>query len=143
MPIIDQLKDYFKAGDYSFVLLFGSYSDGTQKSTSDVDIGLFYDKDIDYKDLGFHTAILETKIGKKIDIIVLNDIYKKDPLFAFEILDNHTPLLINNEDSYITFKTSSQLYFLDHTPLIETNEKALLNRIKNDKIGERNFVTEA
>jgi predicted nucleotidyltransferase len=143
MPIIDQLKDYFKDDDYSFVLLFGSYRDGTQKSTSDVDIGLFYGKDIDYKDLGFRTAMLESKIGKKIDMIILNDIYKKDPLFAFEILDNHTPLLINNEDSYITFKTSSQLYFLDHKPLIETNEKALLNRIKNDKIGERNFVTEA
>ncbi len=87
--------------------------------------------------------MLESKIGKKIDMIILNDIYKKDPLFAFEILDNHTLLLINDEDSYITFKTSSQLYFLDHKPLIETNEKALLNRIKNDKIGERNFVTEA
>jgi predicted nucleotidyltransferase len=121
MPIIDQLKDYFKADDYSFVLLFGSYSDGREKSTSDVDVGIFYDKDIDYKDLGFHTAILETKIGKKIDMIVLNDMYKKDPLFAFEILKRHIPILINDEDSYISFKTSSQLYFLDHKPFIETN----------------------
>lgn len=143
MSLISQLKDFFQDHKYSFVLLFGSYSDGSESESSDIDIGLFYKKEIDYKDLGFQSAMLESKIGKKIDMIALNDIYKKNPLFAFEILDNHTPVLINDEDSYISFKTSSQLYFLDHKPLIEMNEKTLLDRIKNDKIGERNFVTEA
>ena len=142
MPLIKQLEDFFQDKEYSFVLLFGSYSDGSQSLSSDIDIGLFFEKDIDYKDLGYQTAMLESKIGKKIDMIVLNDIYKKDPLFGFEILDNHTPILINDKDSYVSFKTSCQLYYLDYKPLIEANEKALLERIKNDKIGERNFVTE-
>ncbi len=142
MLLVTQLKDFFKNQEYSFVLLFGSYSDKSESLSSDVDIGLFFEKDVDYKDLGFQTAMLEAKIGKKIDMIVLNDIYKKDPLFAFEILDNHVPILINNNESYISFKTSCQLYYLDHKPLIEMSEKALSDRIKNSKIGERNFVTE-
>jgi len=144
MTIIEQLHDYFKNQDrYSFVLLFGSYSDGSESVTSDVDIGLFYEGKVDYKDFGYQSAMLETKIDKKIDMMVLNDIYKKDPLFAFKILEKHTPILIHDEKAYISFKTSSQLYFLDHQPLIQREEKALSDRIKNDKIGERNFVTES
>ncbi len=143
MTIIDQLNDYFKhINRYDFVLLFGSYSDGSESITSDVDIGLFYKDEIDYKDLGYQTAMLESKIGKKIDMIVLNDIYKKDPLFAFEILKRHIPVLMHDTDSYISFKTSSQLYFLDHKSLIKREEKVLLQRIQNNKIGERNFVSE-
>ncbi len=143
MKLVDKLRKFFQNQKYDFILLFGSYSDGNDNLSSDIDIGLFFEKDVDYMDLGYQCAMLESKIGKKIDMIVLNDLYKKDPLFAFEVLQNHTPVIINNEKSYISFKTSCQLYFLDHKPLIQMNEKALLNRIKNDKIGERNFVTEA
>jgi len=143
MQLIESLKDFFKDQKYAFVLLFGSYSDASQGDFSDVDIGLFFEKEIDYMDVGYQTAMLESKLGKKIDMVVLNDIYKKDPLFAFEILDNHTAISVNDEKSYISFKTSCQLYYLDHKPLIEMNQKALLERIQNGKIGERNFVTEA
>ena len=141
MQLVKTLKEFFKEKNFSFVLLFGSYSDGSNGEHSDVDIGLFFEGDVDYMEVGYLSAKLEEKLGKKIDMIVLNDIYKKDPLFAFKILERHTPILVNDEESYISFKTSSQLYYLDHKSLIQMNEKAFLNRIKNDKIGERNFVT--
>jgi predicted nucleotidyltransferase len=140
--VIDKLREFFKDSRYEFVLLFGSYSSNTQNELSDIDIGIFFKDKIDYMDLGYQSAKLESILQKKIDMIVLNDLYRKDPLFAFEILNNHKPILLNNEKSYIDFKTFSQLFYLDHKPLIELNQKTLLNRIKNGKTGERNFVTE-
>ena len=142
MQIVDELKDFFKDSRYAFVLLFGSYVSGKQSDLSDIDIGLYYPDEVDYMDLGYQSAILESKFTKKIDIIALNDVYKKDPLFGFEILNNHIPILIKDEAKYISFKTACQLYYLDHLPLIQMQKKAFLQRIKNDKIGERNFVTE-
>ncbi len=141
--LIDRIKAFFAHSDYPFVLLFGSYSSGNAHEMSDIDIGLFYENGVDYKDLGYQTAMLEAKIGKKVDMIALNDIYKKDPLFGFEILQNHTPLLVRDEEAYVAFKTSCQLYYLDHKPLIEMQERALAKRIEEGKIGERNFVAES
>ncbi len=143
MSIIKQLKIFFKDSNYNFVIIFGSYSNNSYTESSDIDIGVFFRDKIDYMALGYQTAMLESKLKKKVDIIVLNNIYKKDPLFAFEILQNHKPIIINNEDSFISFKTSSQLYYLDYKPLIDMNKRALLNRIKNNQIGERSFVGES
>ncbi|OQX74856.1 MAG: hypothetical protein B6D59_00910 [Campylobacteraceae bacterium 4484_4] len=140
MTVLDMLKDFFRKENYPFVLLFGSWSNGTQTDQSDVDIGLFFEKEVDYKDLGYQSAMLEKRVGKKIDMIALNDIYKKDPFFAFEILKSHTPVLLNDEEAYLRFKTSCQLYYLDAKPLIKMNEKAFAERIENDRIGERNFA---
>jgi hypothetical protein len=90
--------------------------------------------------LGYDTAELESLLGKKVDVVALNDIYKKDSLFAFNILENHTVMLLNDEKKYIDFKTSAQLYYLDRKELIEMNHKALKKRIETNTIGERNFA---
>ena len=87
--LINKLQNYFKGNNFSFVLLFGSYANGSFKEGSDIDIGLYFDEDIDYLELGYHSAKLETILNKKVDLIPLNNIYKKDPLFTFEILNNH------------------------------------------------------
>ncbi len=139
--IIKKLQNYFKDSDFSFVLLFGSYSNSTFKDGSDIDIGLYFSEDIDYLELGYHSAKLETILDKKIDLIPLNNIYKKDPLFAFEILNNHILLAYKDKDLYYKFKTYSNLYYLDSKQLIEQNRKSLLNRIEDSKIGERNYVS--
>ena len=76
----------------------------------------------------------------KIDMIALNDIYKQNPLFGFEILKNHKPIIINNQEKYIEFKTKCQLYYLDAKPLIEQNRASLKQRIANNKFGERDFA---
>ena len=142
MELYDRLKDYFKESPYSFVILFGSYAKGTANAASDVDIGVYFDGEADLLDMGYRSEILGSIVDKKIDMIALNDIPRKNPLLAFEILDNHTPLLVNNEDDYINFKTASQLSYLDHLDLIESNRNALLGRLRENKFGDRNFVTE-
>ncbi len=136
----DTVQTYFQHKKYSFVLLFGSYNSNTFSEHSDIDIGIYFPDKINYMDLGYDVAQLEAMLHKRVDIIALNGIYKKDSLFAFNILGNHSTLLVNYKKTYIDFKTSSQLYYLDRKELIEMNHLALQNRIKNHTIGERNFV---
>jgi predicted nucleotidyltransferase len=138
--IIDIIQAYFKTKHYAFVLLFGSYANHTFSEQSDIDLGIYFNGKIDYMALGYDTAELESLLGKKVDVVALNDIYKKDSLFAFNILENHTVMLLNDEKKYINFKTSTQLYYLDRKELIEMNRKALKKRIETNTIGERNFA---
>ena len=135
------LHTYFKKRDiYSFVLLFGSFAKGAAHLNSDVDIGVWFKNDIDLIELGYDQAKLESLLQKPIQLVALNDIYKKDPLFAFEVLAAHQPILIEDEKKYLEFKRYSQLYYLDHVPLIEANRKHLKKRIEKGMIGERNHA---
>lgn len=141
--IINILQEYFRNQSFTFVLLFGSYANGTQSEMSDIDIGLFFSEEVDYMELGYHTAKLSSLLDKKVDLISLNDLYKKDPLIAFEILDNHQCLVCNNQEKYIRFKTVTQLVYLDNKPLIELNRANLSKRIEQkNTIGKRNYVRE-
>ena len=139
--VIGKLQNYFKDSKFTFVLLFGSYADDSFKTGSDIDIGVYFNEDIDYLELGYHSVKLESLLNRKIDLIPLNNIYKKNPCFAFEILNNHELLAYKDKNVYYEFKTYSNLYYLDTKPLIEQNEKSLLKRIEDDRIGERDYVS--
>ena len=108
---------------------------------SDVDIGIYFKHRIDLKSLGFLTATLEAKLEKKIDLVVLNEIEKKDPLFAFNILQNHRVLKINNEDMYINFKTAVQLSYLEHKDLIDQSMRDLHDRIRDKRFSKRDYAS--
>ena len=138
--IIDTVTTYFKNKNYSFVLLFGSYNSNSFSEHSDVDIGIYFPEKISYMTLGYDIAQLESLLEKKVDIVVLNELYKKDSLFAFKILENHSPLVLHDTKAYIDFKRKSQLYYLDRKNLVEMNSINLNDRIENNRIGERNFV---
>jgi predicted nucleotidyltransferase len=98
MEIIKKIKEYFKNSDYLFVLIFGSYAKNDFTNLSDIDIGIYFKDNPNYKEIGYHSLKLEELLNKKIDLIALNDIYKKNPLFSFEILKlnaNYTTLMQN------------------------------------------------
>ena len=134
--MINDLKDYFQKKPYAFVLLFGSYAKGDAHTMSDVDIGVWCRGEVDFMEIGYDTAMLEGVLGKRVQVVALNDLYKKDPLFAFEILASHVPVVINDRKLYDDFKREAQLYYLDHLPLIEQNREALRKRIESGKVGE-------
>lgn len=138
--MIKKLAKYFNKSDEAFVLLFGSYANKEEGPLSDVDVGIYFKDGIDVKTLGFHNAMLEKVLGKKIDLISLNGIEKKDPLFAFNILQNHQLLHLTDEEAYINFKTSVQLSFLDNKALIEQNMRDLQRRINNNEFAKRNYA---
>jgi len=134
------LKAYFRDSDYAFVLLFGSYADGKENSMSDVDIGLYLNRKVDLKQVGYDAAMLGKKLSKKIDLTILDDIEKKDPLFGFNVLSRHKVIVAEDKEAYVRFKTDAQLSYLDHKPLIDANLAAFKERIKAGKIGERDYA---
>ncbi|PHS58191.1 MAG: hypothetical protein COB17_04140 [Sulfurimonas sp.] len=60
-----------------FALLFGSYANGKSNDMSDIDIAIFTDKELDIFEFGMIVSDLEQLSDKKIDLVVLNNLYKK------------------------------------------------------------------
>ena len=60
MEVLNRLQEYFDDSTYEFVLLFGSYSNDTNNALSDIDIGVYFQDSVDYLELGYHIAKLET-----------------------------------------------------------------------------------
>ncbi len=135
------LEDFFNSFDFDFVLLFGSYASQTPHELSDVDIGIYAKDSLELKELGFISATLEAKLGKKTDVVMLNDIEEKDPNFAFSILENHTLVDCKNEKKYIEFKTRAQISYLDHKKLIEQNILDIKKRLKSGDFARRNYAS--
>jgi len=138
--MIKTLQTFFQEYNFDFVLLFGSAATNTMHEMSDIDIGIFTTEKIPLKEIGYITAILESKLNKKVDICLLHTIEKKDPNFAFSILKNHKPITLNDEKNYIDFKTKVQLAYLDHKELIEANFTSLKNRLENGSFARRNYA---
>jgi len=140
---IEKLKVYFvsqESVEYDFVLLFGSYSSGKTDFYSDVDIAIHMPADISLVQTGTIISDLENLLDRRIDLVFLREIYKKDALFAKNIVENHQKIDIKDETKWVDFKRESMLYYFDNEPLIKMNRKALLNRIKRGKVGERNYA---
>jgi len=135
-----KLQDFFAEYDFDFVLLFGSFVNGTTHELSDVDIGIYSWDDIKLQELGYMTAMLEKALNKKVDIVLLNKIEQKDPNFAFSILENHQTLVVKNQERYVAFKTRVQLSYLDHKELIEQNLRGVQKRLESDNFARRNYA---
>ncbi len=129
------LKNYFLDKDYKLVLLFGSFAKGDFHSFSDVDIGIWIEKD-ELDDKVKLNLELEEILGKRVDIVNLKDLFKRDSLLSYEIAINHTPIKIADEELYIDFKTQSYLYYFDRKILYEIVDKAFLERIRKDDIAK-------
>ncbi len=125
-----------------FALLFGSYAEDRAMGVSDVDIGIFTNRDISLLEHGFVTGRTEEITGKKVDIIILNDLYKNNPVLAFEIVSKGRLLFANNKDAFIDFKTNTYLNYLDSAYLREMIDKSFRKRIESGRIAERNYVGE-
>lgn len=120
----------------TFALLFGSYSNGTQKYLSDIDIAIFTDEKIDIFTQGEMIATLESELGKKVDLVVLNVLYKSNSKLSFNITNNHKLLFCNDQDKYIEFKTDSLKYYFDMSYTFEMFDNELKKRIDNGTYGK-------
>lgn len=137
----DEISNVLK-GDNNivFALVFGSQANGQANQLSDVDIGIFTKDDIPILRLGQIVSALE-KIGKKeVDLVVLNDLYKQKPNFAFQIISSAKLLFTRDEDLFVDFKKNVFLYYLDAKPLIDMVKAGVNKRIETGAFGERNYA---
>ena len=82
----NETKKYLEQYNFiNFALIFGSNAIGKVRNKSDLDVGIYFDKDLDLLFLGKFITDLEKITKKKIDLLELKDIYKKLPVLAYQI----------------------------------------------------------
>jgi len=124
-----------------FALVFGSQANNGQANRlSDVDIGIFTKDDIPLLRMGRIVAALEKVLKKEVDLVVLNDLYKRKPNFAFQVISSAKLLFTRDEDLFVEFKKNVFLYYLDTKPLIDMVKAAMNKRIEAGAFGERNYA---
>ncbi len=124
-----------KREDIIFALVFGSVAQGRQTVLSDVDVGIYMVSDISLPEIGMITFELEKALKTRVDLVVLNEIYKKSPLVAFNIIKEGKLLFCRDNKVFIDFKRDTFRYYLDAKYLIDLTNRAMLKRIKEGRFG--------
>jgi predicted nucleotidyltransferase len=123
-----------------FALLFGSFSSGKYTDMSDIDLGIYLVKDISIIEYGDLVSQLESFTEKKIDLVILNNLYNENPRFAYQIITTGKILFVKDKNSFSDYKTKVFLCYFDTEPMLKLVDKAFLKRIKEGYIGERNYI---
>ena len=135
--IIKSLEQLLKPYDFiNFALLFGSYARDKQTTLSDIDIAIYTSHPIGLLEQGNILSVLEERLGKKIDLILLNGLEKENAKMAFNIVDNHKVILNKQQQKYIDFKANTYKYYLDLKPMYEMFDNALRERIASGTYGK-------
>lgn len=121
-------------------ILFGSFAEGKENEMSDIDIGIFTTKDISLIEIGLITARLETAFKRSVDVVILNDLYRKNPLLAYEIMSKGKVLFCRNQERLVELKTNTILFFMDTAPLRDAVNRSLRERMKSGRFGDRNYA---
>lgn len=119
-----------------FALLFGSYAKGCESYLSDIDIAIYTKKQIDIFTQGEILAQLESQFDKRIDLVVLNELFKSNAKLSFNIVDNHNLLFCKNKEKYVEFKTNSLKYFFDMKYMYDMFDDSLKQRLNDGTYGK-------
>lgn len=139
--ITKEFKKYFEQyEEIDFALLFGSCVSGKFSKVSDIDVAIHTKELLDLLSIGKIISDLEKISKRKIDIVELNELYKKNPLLAFNIISGSEVIVINNTERYVYFKKNTFLYYLDTAKMRADKRKSFLKRIEQKKFGKRNYA---
>ncbi len=137
MQQIEAIRSVLEEFNYiEFALLFGSVSDGKAHALSDIDIALHTDTPLDLLEQGYLISALEEATQKRVDLVLLNDLYKTAPKLAFNIVDRHSVILQRDRQKYIDFKTATYKYYFDHEQMYRMFDDALRKRLQNGTYGK-------
>ena len=123
-----------------FALLFGSFAENRAMRISDIDIGIYTNRTVSLPEIGTIVTRIEKIANTKVDIIILNNLYKKKPVLAFEIVSKGRLILCHDQEKFIGFKKDTFLYYLDTAPLRHTVDESFRKRLSEKRLGERNYA---
>lgn len=114
--------------DCEAIILFGSYSRGTQNSESDIDIAFKSKNQISKKEIFYLKRELEDIVDIDIDLINLDNIGDG---FKYEILINGVTLYCKDELKFELYKLDMYREYLD----LNESRMSIIERVKKgDKI---------
>ncbi len=136
----DKISDILKQdNNILFAVLFGSYAKGNPSALSDVDIGIYTKNEISLLEIGEIVSNLERIVKKPVDLVVLNDLFKLRPNYAFQVVSSARLFFVKDEEEFVDFKRSVYLYYMDTKPLIDMVNASLKKRMDAGMFGERNY----
>jgi len=139
--ISQKFRTYFEQYEQiDFVLIFGSIISNKFSELSDIDVAIHFKELVDLLLIGKIVSDLENISGRKIDVIELNDLYKKNPLLAYNIISKSKIINMNNFEKYTAFKRSTFLYYLDTEMMRTEFKKSFSKRIEQKMFGKRNYA---
>ena len=109
--------------DCEAIVLFGSYSRGTQNAESDIDIAIKIKEKLDKKELYRLSNLLADELNKEVDLINLDEI---GDTFRYEILINGKTLYCKDELQFELYKLDMYREFLD----LNESRQEIINNIK-------------
>ncbi|NHB69830.1 nucleotidyltransferase domain-containing protein [Bacteroidales bacterium M08MB] len=124
--------------DIVFVYLFGSFV--SKEKYQDIDIAIYTSNDHSLLFLGEIQTELEMAVGRKIDIIHLNNIISQNPALAHEIVSKGLIVVDKEPLTQKNFKEKALISHFDNAALNRQMQEAFRNRIRNRKIGVRNYA---
>ena len=138
------MKDYKEKiqkvlSDYDFIVntvVFGSYANSKMGEFSDIDMAIETSREVGILELGGIISNLETCTNKKIDLVLLNSLYKHRPLLAYNIYINHKIIFIKDMQRYNDFKINALHYYMDFKYILDEQNKAFRQRVANGNIGK-------
>ena len=141
---IKKVEGFLSSKDFIvFALLFGSFAEGKAMDTSDVDLGIYVERDISILEYGDLISQLQSLTGRRVDLIILNNLYEENPRFAYQIISQGRLLFTKSENLWADYKRKVFLYYFDAEPMLKMINKSFSMRIEEGKIGQRNFVGKA
>jgi predicted nucleotidyltransferase len=136
---LEQARDLLASHDgILFALLFGSMATGHTHPWSDVDIGVYVTTPLSLLEIGRLTATLERLIEQDVDLLVLNDALERNPALAYRAIAEGILLFCKDEDTFVSFKTSVILRYLDTAFLRAMVTQAFYERLEAGQFGKEN-----
>ncbi|MDW8392495.1 MAG: nucleotidyltransferase domain-containing protein, partial [Oscillochloridaceae bacterium] len=119
-----------------FAILFGSIARGGAGPLSDVDIGIYVSRPLDLLEIGQLVAELERALGRDVDLLVLNDAWKRNPALAYRVVTEGVVLFCRDQETLTDFKTRVFLAYFDTAFLREMVARSFQERLETGRFGK-------
>ena len=138
---LKKVSEYLRGvGFIDFALIFGSFSNNKSTEMSDLDLGIYTKEKLSLIELGKIINKIEHLTSLKVDVIILNEVFKTNPEFAFNVISQHQLLFCEEEETFINFKKNTFLYYSDTIYLRNLVNNKFYDRLVKGNFGKRNYV---
>ncbi|AXJ01702.1 putative nucleotidyltransferase [Cyclonatronum proteinivorum] len=135
--------------DVLFVVFFGSFAQEGYERYRDIDVAVFMTEIPELLRQGYFISELEHLCGCRVDVVILNDLYKTNPLLSQEIVGRH--IMIPNmrirpvdevTECFAGYCVRSLRAFEDTRYLRRLMSEAFTKRLKNHQFAQFDLVNQ-